>query len=144
MSWLPKRKILVPLDFDSPSAQALEAAKAMVPSPESITVLHVLPKLSSMEPGVVAGSTTDALRTEKALAVVRKKLADEGESGVVEVLVRIGSPEKLIVAVSKEIDADLIVLTSRGHSRAHDFFLGSTVDGVLHATQRPVLVLRHQ
>jgi nucleotide-binding universal stress UspA family protein len=46
-----------------------------------------------------------------------------------------------LVAVADERDASLIVIGARGHSSAGPKPLGSTANGVLHETHRPVLVV---
>ena len=52
-----------------------------------------------------------------------------------------GNPIDEIVAYADSIDADLIVVGSRGHG-AVGARLGSVSQGVLHKARRPVLVFR--
>jgi nucleotide-binding universal stress UspA family protein len=47
-----------------------------------------------------------------------------------------------IVAYADNIDADLIVLGSRGHGAIANALLGSVSRGVLHDARRPVLIVR--
>ena len=54
----------------------------------------------------------------------------------------IGHPIDRIVAVAKDIKADLIVLGSRGLGGWHSYLLGSVSDGVLHHAHCPVLIVR--
>jgi nucleotide-binding universal stress UspA family protein len=53
-----------------------------------------------------------------------------------------GSPVDEIVAYADTIDADLIVVGSRGHGALASAVLGSVSQGVLHEARRPVLVFR--
>ena len=51
MGWLPKNKIVVPVDFSDESLAAIDTALMMVESAENIHIVHVLRELSPLEPG---------------------------------------------------------------------------------------------
>lgn len=53
-----------------------------------------------------------------------------------------GNPVDEIVTYADSIDADLIVVGSRGHGAVTSALLGSVSQGVLHEARRPVLVYR--
>jgi nucleotide-binding universal stress UspA family protein len=46
------------------------------------------------------------------------------------------------VAYADLVDADLIVVGSRGHGSISGALIGSVSRGVLHGTKRPVLIVR--
>jgi nucleotide-binding universal stress UspA family protein len=52
-----------------------------------------------------------------------------------------GHPAKQLVELADQIDADLIVLGSRGHAPVAGLVLGSVTQQLLHETGRPVLAL---
>lgn len=54
----------------------------------------------------------------------------------------IGDPAHMIVACADSIDADLIVVGSRGHGAISGALLGSVSRKVLHEARRPVLIVR--
>ena len=53
-----------------------------------------------------------------------------------------GDPVDEIVAFADSLDADLIVVGSRGHGALASALLGSVSRGILSETRRPVLVVR--
>jgi nucleotide-binding universal stress UspA family protein len=53
-----------------------------------------------------------------------------------------GNPADEIVAFADTIDADLIVVGSRGHGAIASAVIGSVSRSVLHESRRPVLVVR--
>lgn len=55
-----------------------------------------------------------------------------------------GDPVAEIISHADSIDADLIVVGSRGRSDVATSLLGSVSRGVLHEAPRPVLVVRHK
>ena len=56
---------------------------------------------------------------------------------------RTGHAASTICAVSKEEEADLIILGSHGHGAIDSLLLGSVAHGVLNRVHVPVLVVRH-
>ena len=65
------------------------------------------------------------------------------EKGVdVETALLKGRPADEIVTYADTIDADLIVVGSRGHGTIASALIGSVSRGVLHESRRPVLIVR--
>jgi nucleotide-binding universal stress UspA family protein len=142
MGWLPKKLVVVPLHFNDENFEPIDVALGMVEDPSHVHVLHVLPVLSSMEPGSVWGQVTDESRSEKTRKAILKRLEANPNHGKVQVTVRVGNPAPEIARHAKESGADLVVIAAHAHSRAHNILFGSTVDGVIHSTHCPVLVLK--
>jgi nucleotide-binding universal stress UspA family protein len=74
------------------------------------------------------------------LVEAREIAVAKGIRGRTELLV--GDPVDEVVAFADSIDADLIVVGSRGHGAIASTLLGSVSRGVLHESRRPVLVVR--
>ena len=53
MSWLPKKCVVVPVDFSDESLAAIDVALQLVAEPAGLQVIHVLPELNVAEPGVI-------------------------------------------------------------------------------------------
>ncbi|NGX58696.1 MAG: hypothetical protein K940chlam3_01604 [Chlamydiae bacterium] len=56
--------------------------------------------------------------------------------------VPVGNPKELVIEKANEIGVDLIVLGSHSRKGLSYLLLGSTADGVVHASNRDVLVVR--
>ena len=56
-------------------------------------------------------------------------------------LLREGTPEKVIIDVAAELNADLIVMGTNGADHMSDYFLGTTASNVIKSANCPVLVL---
>jgi nucleotide-binding universal stress UspA family protein len=69
------------------------------------------------------------------------QLAAEKGADVETALLK-GRPADEIVAYADDIDADLIVVGSRGHGSIASALIGSVSLGVLHESRRPVLIVR--
>ena len=54
----------------------------------------------------------------------------------------VGDAVKEIVRFADSVDADLLVVGSRGHGTISSALLGSVSRGILHAANRPVLIVR--
>ena len=141
MSWLPKNKIVVPLDFSDFSMSALKVARTLVDDPSHLYAIHVLPPLSPMEPEVIWVEMNDIAREEHAEEALRSKLNVPEYEGI-QMAVVIGTPSREIAHHASEIGADLIVLHSHGRTGAAHFLIGSVAELVVRYAHCPVLVLR--
>lgn len=142
MSWLPKQRVVVPVDFSEDSIDAIDLAKQFVEDASHIHVVHVLPQLSAMEPGVVSGDVTDETRKAHVEKQIRKRLKDDHDHEGLTIAVRIGVSHRQIVRYADEVKADLIVIPSHGRTGAAHLLLGSTAERVVHNAHCPVLVVK--
>ena len=55
-----------------------------------------------------------------------------------------GDPAKKILSVAETHNADLIAIASHGRTGLSRIFLGSVAAGILHQTDRPLLLIRSQ
>ena len=140
MKFPTQNPVVVPVDFSEPSLAAVEVARTLVDAPSHLHVIHVLPPISPMDPGVVWDAWNDASRAEHAKNALRERLgADAGEYGID---VRVGDPAREIAERAKELQAGLIVLPSHGRTGAARLLIGSVAERVVRHAHCPVLVLR--
>jgi nucleotide-binding universal stress UspA family protein len=141
VSWLPKKKVIVPVDFSDDSLAAIGTALQLVADPADITVVHVLQELSVLEPTEGWQPIDVASRTRRVLSALKERLANAGHAAVkLEVLA--GDPGHEIADLAAREKAELIVLPSHGRTGLKRLLIGSVAERVVRLAHCPVLVLR--
>lgn len=131
-------------DFSEGSRSALTVAAALVPRLESteLWLVHVLD---------AATRALDASVRETLERDSRKRLAEEGarlavdlrEAGArVHHAVLVGSASDALLAFAEEKKAQLVVVSSQGHSASFVLRVGGTSERLAQSAQLPVLVVR--
>ena len=142
MSWLPRRSVVVPVDYSDESFQAVDLAVTLVSDPSHLHVIHVLPYLIPTEPGVIWSTVDDTGRMEHAREALETRLSEAGHKGI-DICVEFGDPGQQIAEFAQRQDADLIVLPSHGRTGLNRLLIGSVAERVVRLAHCPVLVLRH-
>ncbi len=136
------KRILVAYDSSASAERALLYAEhvARLEGAE-ITVLHVYDPLDQYA-SVDGYELLNRAMQEVTTNLLREAVADMEAIGLTQLhtLTREGNSVEEILRVAEEIDAQLIVIGSRGLTQARDL-LGSVSLHVLRNTQRPVLVI---
>lgn len=140
MPWLPKKRVVVPVDFSESCKEAVRVGLQLVTDPSELHIVHVLPALHAGEPGVIWDSVDD----HKRAANVRDAMSTEFGATIEGATrhVRFGRPGAAIVDLADEIDAELIVIPSHGRTGLARLALGSVAEKILRLAHCPVLVLR--
>ena len=138
-------RVLIAID-GSPSAQeALDFGLELAAEQDAVvTFVLVVPALDVVPVsafGAMGATVHRATREE--LEPLDRARAQAEEAGVAAHtrLLR-GDPADEIVAFADVIDADLIVVGSRGHGAVTSALIGSVSRGVLRESRRPVLIVR--
>ena len=142
MSWLPKNKVLVPVDFSDMSLHAVEEALKLVATPASLHVIHVLPALTPTEPGVIWNTVDDASRETHARAVMDERFAGDKYAGMGK-HIAFGDPGHEIANFAQDNGVELIVVPSHGRTGLSRMLIGSTAERIVRLAHCPVLVLRN-
>lgn len=140
-------RIVIATDGSESAHEAIELGLELAAeqSAEAIFV-HVVPEVDVMPasgfgmaiPPAVPREPTDDDRAP--LEAALELAAEEGIDARTELLA--GNPAAEIVAYADTVDADLIVVGSRGHGRIASALIGSVSRGVLSESKRPVLIVR--
>jgi nucleotide-binding universal stress UspA family protein len=138
------QKIVIATD-GSPSAQeAVEFGLELAADEKAEPVfVHVVPAVEAVGVGfgVAAAWPHDPTEADRQPLEEAAKLANAHGMLARTELLR-GNPADEIVTYADDIDADLIVMGSRGHGAVANALLGSVSHGVLHHARRPVLIVR--
>ncbi len=139
------KRVLIATDGSASAREALAFGLELAAGQRAeAIVVHVAPALDILP---VAGFGMPAAQPHPVSAYDRVAL-DEASALATAASVSVrtelltGNPVDEIVAYADSIDADLIVLGSRGHGAVASALLGSVSQGVLHEARRPVLVFR--
>jgi nucleotide-binding universal stress UspA family protein len=140
------KRILIATDGSASAHEALEFGLDLAAEQDAETfVVHVAPIVDAMPYGGF-GYFAPALLHEfdehdRGLLNEAAEFAAEKRVDVETKLLQ-GDPADEIVAFADSIDADLIVVGSRGHGAFASALLGSVSRAVLHQSRRPVLIVR--
>jgi len=138
-------RILVPLDFSPASVEALDYAVWLAKQfRAAIHLVHVYPP---DEASSVPGAGHLLFQSAEAIERLNEELTGIHRKHVPTFRpenchIHGGRPYEEIVGVAHEIDADLIVLSTRGHSGLKHLLLGSTAERIVRSATCPVLVAR--
>jgi nucleotide-binding universal stress UspA family protein len=138
------KRILVPTDFGSPSAAALDYALGMASALKaSVTVFHAyeIPIIGVPDGTFVATpDMVDRIQNAAARALEATVQSHQGEVPITSLL-RQGRPWEAIHDGAKEVAADLIVLGTHGRHGLVRALLGSVTEKVVRTSLVPVVVV---
>ena len=137
--------VLVPIDFSAYSDHALDYAITCASKLQArLTLLHVIESLPVR--GVDAVTLPQDYLQELEVVANRNmqaylaRVAAAGLKG--EVAVVHGTPFRVITAVAKERQVDLIIMGTHGRTRLRHLLLGSVAERVVRLAPCPILVVR--
>jgi universal stress protein A len=144
---LALKKILVPLDFSPASDNAFKYALHLGQHfGAQLHVIHVLePVLSPRFAGLPEAPAFLKKSLQRRKKNLRARADSAGAAGVATKLVhRAGLPAHEIVEAAKDLDVDLVIIATIGHTGWKHFCIGSTAERVVRAAPCPVLVVREK
>lgn len=143
------QSILVPIDFSSFSAKALDYAVAFAEQFGSgIILVHVVEPMVYPENYMAVPAVNDDINSslmkaaEERLAAQKRSI--RADRTTVRALTRLGRPYVEITEAARELHADLIILATHGHTGLKHVLLGSTAERVVRHAPCPVLTVREQ
>ncbi|MCE9605590.1 MAG: universal stress protein [Planctomycetia bacterium] len=141
MPWLPKKFVVVPVDFSDESFAAIQTALQFVEEPAQLHVLNVLPLIEPSDPEYLWTSADAPAREMHAVQALNERLAALKITGV-SIHTAVGDPGHKVADFAAENHAELIILPSHGRTGISRLLIGSTAERVVRLAHCPVLVLR--
>lgn len=141
-------RILVPVDGSASSRAAVrflagrETMLGQNPEIELLTVQNVVPQRIVEMLSLESLESYYRAEGERVFESLRGEIRAAGFQA--KEVVRGGEPGKVIAKEAEDLDADLIVMGSRGQSLWKSLFLGSVSNAVLAESKRPLLLLRDE
>lgn len=135
--------VLVAVDFSACSLRALDAVLPWLRAGSEVTVLHVLDsELARRIEHAGLLTYADAIAHMRAKAERElNRLVQEKAPHTFETMIVEGVPFVEIIKIANDLDSDLIVLGSHGHTGVTELFFGGTAEKVLRGGRRPVLCI---
>lgn len=140
------KTILVPLDFSHASMQALDYAVALAKRFQS--VVHLVHVQQADEASIVPGAGHIMRECAEGVAFLHEHLVGvqtkHAKFWPENCHIRTGRAYQEICNLAAELNADLIVLATRGHTGLRHVLLGSTAERVVRFAPCPVLITRQR
>lgn len=138
--------ILVATDFSVGSAHACDIARSLAElSGAKLVLFHAITQLVDPQSRQLPSSVLETLITEVERHAVEDmhRFRDKHFSGCdVTTEITIGKADEALLEHAARIDADLIVLGTRGRDDIGHMILGSTAEKVVRRSRIPVLTVR--
>ncbi|QVY64172.1 universal stress protein [Polaribacter sp. Q13] len=141
------KKILVPIDFSKTSEYASKmAAKIAKKTNATIYLIHLI-ELPKGITDMAAGSKFSIPESMLYLRKVREKVLEFKENFFdkdtrVEYFIKLNNPFEGIKKYANKIDADLIIMGSKGHSEFEEILIGSNTEKIVRTSKTPVIVVK--
>lgn len=133
--------ILCAVDFSDTSALALTCAREIADHhAQPLTVVTVADPLLAAAEQLQAGGDSITLVRGALAAFVEERIGKGSVAGQ-HLHVRIGNPADEVVALARDIHAQLIVVGTQGSTGIEKMVFGSVAERLLRTTDRPVLVV---
>lgn len=147
-SFLRLKKILVPVDFSEFSKKAVRYGVRFAEQfGATLVLVHVVEPVRYPESVIIPPEMEEA--NQARLKQARRALAGFARKEVPaavasECLSHFGVPFAEIVKTAKDVDADLVIMSTHGHTGLKHLFLGSTAERVVRLAPCPVLTVRER
>ncbi|WP_405568271.1 universal stress protein [Polaribacter sp. Asnod6-C07] len=140
-------KILVPIDFSKKSEYASKMAARIAKKSNSVVYLLHMIELPTGVVDMGASSKFSIPESMLYLRKVRERMLEFKEKFFhkkteVNHIIKLQNPHEGILKYADKINADLIVMGSKGHSNFEEILIGSNTEKVVRTSKVPVIVVK--
>lgn len=141
------KNILVPIDFSKPSEYAAKMAAIIAKKTNAtIYLIHMI----ELPSGVIDMGSGNRFSIPESMLYLRKtrekvlefKKTFFSEDITVEYFIKLNNPFEGIKKYAEKIDADLIIMGSKGHSEFEEIMIGSNTEKIVRSSKRPVIIVK--
>ncbi|AUC85412.1 universal stress protein [Polaribacter sp. ALD11] len=141
------KKILVPIDFSKPSEYAAKmAAKIAKKTNATVYLIHLI----ELPSGVIDMGSGSKFSIPESMLYLRKtrekvlefKKSFFSEDIIVEYFIKLNNPFEGIKKYAEKINADLIIMGSKGHSEFEEIMIGSNTEKMVRSSKTPVIIVK--
>ena len=136
------KTILVPIDFEEASLEALTQARDLAATlGDEVVLLHVYAVPATFSSGI-APLVGIGLSEEIRVAAAETLARFASENGGLRTVLRCGDPTTETLAVIEELQPEMVVMGTHGRTGFSHLLLGSVAENVVRSSPVPVLTLR--
>lgn len=133
--------IVIGMDGSDGSKRAVPVAVGLArQSGANLVLAHVDERIAAKGDMPSIRADEDEIRAEIE-RVAQEITADGVDAKVERATVVLGGPAHAIAGIAEDVDADMIVVGTRGRSPVAGLLLGGVTDRLLHIAKRPVLAV---
>ncbi len=133
------KRIAVAVDFSDVDNKVIQHALTVKSANTEILLIHVVESVVARVFGKEV-EDSESKSDQEFLEKYQEQMKSKGHK--VSVKLGYGSPKKTIPKLTKEFNADLLVMGSHGHGMMGDMLFGTTIDSVRHKVDIPVFIVR--
>lgn len=138
---IQRKCIAIALDFTEADKLLIENAVAQKNEATKLVLIHVVESASA---GYFGASSDDEETRADRIRLEHYQFQLDQKGLKVEIALGYGNRVKEIVRLTKNCEADLLVMGAHRHAGLKDYLFGETIEGVRHALNIPVLVVNVQ
>lgn len=138
------KKVLVPVDFSECSLKALQYAVAFATQFDAeLVLIHVVesylvvPEMGAVDVALIQEQMRTGAKEELEKLCKRIDLEHTPKAEL-----RMGNPASEVVQAAKDLEVDLVVVSTHGRTGLAHVFLGSVAESIVRHATCPVLVVR--